>query len=204
MIRALWISAGVVVIATSALFKAPPGQTDPLGTLFRTALAVGLLVFLGRLVGTASHRRPPAPLPARVVALIFVTVTIEVVATWFAPSWSVAFGVWYATLFAAGVLLNRWGGAPERYAVLVATFCVVAASLILMVLSAVNPTVQSDLVSKTVLVALWPNVTRIAGHPADAAWMWLAWRVADRSRRPEARRPKAMSRPAARPVVPRK
>jgi hypothetical protein len=204
MLRALWISAGVVLLATFAMFKAPPGQTDPLGTLFRTALATGLLIFLGRLAGTAIHRRPPSPLAARVVTLIFVSVALEVAATWFAPTWSVAFGVWYATLFAAGVLLNRWCAAPERYAILVGTFTVVAASLILMALSAASPVAQTDLVSRTVLVALWPNVTRIAGHPADAAWMWLAWRVADRLRPPEARRPKVKPRVAPGPAALRK
>jgi len=72
----------------------------------------------------------------------------------------------------------------------VATFTVVAAALILMALSAARPIAQSDLASNTVLVALWPNVARIAGHPGDAAWTWLAWRVADRLRTPEARRPR--------------
>jgi MFS family permease len=185
------------------MFKAPPGQADPLGTLLRTALAAAVLVFAGRLVGTATHRRPPRALAARVVVLIFVTVAIEVAAIGFSPNWSIAFAVWYAALFAVGALLNRWCDAPERYAVLVATFIVVATSLILMVIAAVTPRAQVDLTSTAVLVSLWPNVTRIAGHPAEAAWTWLAWRLVDRLRRPEARRPKAAARLVARPT-PRK
>ena len=201
MIRALWISAGIVLVAIFAMFKAPPGQTDPVGTLLRTALATGLLVFLGRLVGVASHRRPPSPLATRVVIVIFLTVALEVGAIGFSPNWSVALAVWYLSLFAAGVLLNRWCEAPERYAVLVATFVVVASSVVLMVISAASPSGQTDLASNAVLVSLWPNVTRIAGHPGDAAWTWLSWRVADRLRRPEARRPKTFSRVAAKPPL---
>lgn len=203
MIKALWVSACVVLLATAAMFKAPTGQADPLGTLLRTALSASVLVFAGRLVGTAAHRRPPSALAARVVILIFVTVAVEVAAIGFSPNWSIAFAVWYAALFAAGALLNRWCDAPERYAVLVATFIVVATSLILMVIAAVTPRAQTDLTSTAVLVSLWPNLTRIAGHPVEAAWTWLAWRLVDRLRRPEARRPKAIARPPARPV-PRK
>jgi hypothetical protein len=201
MMRALWISAGIVLAAAFAMFKAPPGQADPAGTLFRTALATALLVFLGRLVGTAGHRRPPHPLPGRVVILIFVTVAIEVAAIGFSPNWSTALAAWYAALLAAGALLNRWCDAPERYAVLVAVFIVVVSSLVLMVISALSPRGQTDLASNAVLVSLWPNVARIAGHPAEAAWTWLAWRVADRLRAPEARRPKAFSRVPAKPVL---
>ena len=113
MIRALWISGGVVLVALFAMFKAPSGQADPLGTLFRTALAVALLVFLGRLVGTAEHRRPPRALAPRVVILIFVTVAIEVAAMGFSPNWSIALAVWYLALFATGVLMNRWCDAPD-------------------------------------------------------------------------------------------
>lgn len=201
MIRALWVSGGVVFLAIVALFNAPPGQADPMATLFRTALATGLLAFLGRLVGTAAHRRPPHALAARVVILIFLTVAIEVAAIGFSPNWSVAFAVWYLALFGAGVLLNRWCDAPERYAVLVAAFIVVASSLILMVIAAANPRAPTDLTSSAVLVSLWPNVARIAGHPVEAAWTWLAWRVSDRLRPAEARRPKALSRPAPKPLV---
>ena len=204
MIRALCVSGGVVFLALAAMLKAPSGQADPVGTLFRTALAAGLLVFLGRLVGTASHRRPPRALAARVVVLIFVTVATLVPAIGFSPNWSIAFAVWYLALFAAGALLNRWCDAPERYAVLVAVFIVVASSVILMVIAAANPRAPTDLTSSAVLVSLWPNVARIAGHPVEAAWTWLAWRVADRLRRPEARRPKAFSRGAVKPPQPRK
>lgn len=204
MIRALWVSGGVVFLAIVALFNAPPGQADPMATLFRTALATGLLAFLGRLVGTAAHRRPPHALAARVVILIFLTVAIEVAAIGFSPNWSVAFAVWYLALFGAGVLLNRWCDAPERYAVLVAAFIVVASSLILMVIAAANPRAPTDLTSSAVLVSLWPNVARIAGHPVEAAWTWLAWRVVDRLRRPEARRPKMVSRVAVKAPQPRK
>jgi MFS family permease len=204
MIRALWVSASVVLLATVALFQAPPGQADPVGTLFRTALAAGVLVFLGRLVGTAAHRRPPRALATRVVVLIFVTVAIEVLAIGFSPNWSVALAVWYLALFAAGALLNRWCDAPERYAVLVAAFIVVSSSLILMVIAAASPRAPADLTSSAVLVSLWPNVARIAGHPVEAAWTWLAWRVLDRLRRPEARRPKTFARAAAKPPQPRK
>ena len=201
MIRALWVSAVVVVIALVAMFMAPAGQAKPLGTLFRTALTAGVLVFLGRLVGTAVHRRPPHALAPRVVILIFASVAIEVLAIGFSPGWSIALAVWYLALFAVGALLNRWCDAPERYAVLVATFIVVVSSLILMVLAAVSPRAPADLTSNAVLVSLWPNVTRIAGHPADAAWTWLAWRVLDRLRPPEARRPKPLSRPLAKPPL---
>jgi len=191
MIRALWISGAVVLIASIALFWAPADQAGPVGTLLRTALAVVVLVFLGQLVGGAAHRHPPRAIAVRVVILIFTVTAIEVLAFSVSPGWSTAIAVWYLALFGTGVLLNRWCDAPERYAVLVATFIVVASSLILMVLSAVNPRTQADLASNAVLVSLWPNVARIAGHPSDAAWTWLAWRVADRMRPPE-RRTKAV------------
>jgi len=193
MIKALSVSAVVAVLALLAMFAAPPGQADPLATLFRTALAAGMLVFLGQLVGTAIYRRPPHALAPRVVTLIFGTVIVEVLAIGFSPTWSVALAVWYLALFGAGALLNRWCDAPERYAVFVATFIVVASSLILMVIAAVSPRTTTDLNSNAVLVSLWPNVTRIAGHPAEAAWTWVAWRVLDRLRPPE-RRPKTADR----------
>lgn len=201
MMKALGISGGVALIAFFALFSAPPGQAAPLGTLLRTALATGMLVFLGRVVGTASYRRPPHAVAQRVLITIFVTVTLEVIAIWASPNWSVALAVWYLTLFGTGVLLNRWCDAPERYVVLVAAFCVVTASLILMVLSAASPSAQNDLGSNAVLVSLWPNVSKIAAHPGDAAWTWLAWRIADRLRKPEMR-PKTPSRPVVKPVLP--
>ena len=206
MIKALWISGGVLLIAVTALFMAPPGQADPLGTLLRTGLATGVLVGLGYAVGPSLRRRPPNPAAARVLFTIFVTVAIEVAAIGFSPNWSVALAVWYLTLFGAGLLLNFWCDAPERYAILVATFCVVATSLILMVIAAASSSAQADTRSNAVLVALWPNVTRIAGHPGDAAWMWLAWRVADRLRPAEARRPKApgVIRAAAKSASPRR
>lgn len=194
MIRALWVSGGVVLVALIAMFQAPPGQADPLGTLFRTVLSAGVLIFLGRLAGTAEHRRPPRALAVRVVVLIFVAVIIEVLALGFSPNWSIALAVWYLTLFAVGVLMNRWCDAPERYTILVAAFIVVASSLILMVIAAVSPAAQTDTMSKAVLVSLWPNVARIAGHPAEAAWTWLAWRLADRLRPKEAKRKKLVPR----------
>lgn len=200
MIRALWISGGVVLIAFLAMLRAPPGQADPIGTLLRTAAATALLVFLGRLAGTADHRRPPNPAATRVVTMILVTVAIGVIALRFSPNWSIALGVWYLTLFATGALLNRWCEAPERYAVLVATFSVVMISLILMALSAASPRAETDVGGNVVLFALWRNLGRVVGHPGDAAWTWLAWRLADRLRPPEARRPKAASVRAARGV----
>lgn len=199
MIRALWVSGGVVLVALIAMFQAPPGQADPLGTLFRTVLSAGVLIFLGRLAGTAEHRRPPRALAVRVVVLIFVAVIIEVLALGFSLNWSIALAVWYLTLFAVGVLMNRWCDAPERYTILVAAFIVVASSLILMVIAAVSPAAQTDTMSKAVLVSLWPNVARIAGHPAEAAWTWLAWRLADRLRPKEAKRKKLVPRA---PVTP--
>lgn len=202
MITALWTSAGVVLVAVFAMFRAPAGQADPVGTLLRTAGAGALLLFMGRWVGKAGRRRPPNPAAVRVMVLLFVIVAIGVTADRFSPKWSVALAVWYVTLFATGVLLNRWCEAPERYAVLVATFSVVVTSLVLMTLSAASLPAQSDLASNTALVAMWPNVTRIAGHPGDAAWTWLAWRVADRLRPPEPRRLRPTSRVAARPLRP--
>ena len=199
MIRALWVSGGVVLVALIAMFQAPPGQADPLGTLFRTVLSAGVLIFLGRLAGTAEHRRPPRALAVRVVVLIFVAVIIEVLALGFSLNWSIALAVWYLTLFGVGVLMNRWCDAPERYTILVAAFIVVASSLILMVIAAVSPAAQTDTMSKAVLVSLWPNVARIAGHPAEAAWTWLAWRLADRLRPKEAKRKKLVPRA---PVTP--
>ena len=199
MIRALWVSGGVVLVALIAMFQAPPGQADPLGTLFRTVLSAGVLIFLGRLAGTAEHGRPPRALAVRVVVLIFVAVIIEVLALGFSPNWSIALAVWYLTLFGVGVLMNRWCDAPERYTILVAAFIVVASSLILMVIAAVSPAAQTDTMSKAVLVSLWPNVARIAGHPAEAAWTWLAWRLADRLRPKEAKRKKLVPRA---PVTP--
>lgn len=204
MIRAIWISAAIVVAATFALSKAPAGQADVFGTLFRTALATAGLAFTGRLVGTAVHRRPPHALAVRVVILIFVTVAIEVLAMGFSPNWSIAIAIWYAALLLAGVLLNRWCDAPERYAVLVAAFIVVASSLVLMVIAAATPRAQTDLASNAILVSWWPNVARIAGHPVEAAWTWLAWRIVDRLRPPEARRPKAPARVPVRSSQPRK
>jgi hypothetical protein len=194
MIKALSVSAGVAVLALLALFAAPPGQAEPFGTLFRTALAVSVLGSFGwYVVGAAVYRRPPHALAPRVMILIFGAVIVEVLAIGFSPSWSVAIAVWYLALFGVGALLNRWCEAPERYAIFVATFIVVATSLILMVIAAVSPRTQADLASNAVLVSLWPNVTRIAGHPAEAAWTWLAWRLLDRLRPPE-RRPKTAGR----------
>lgn len=190
MIKALSVSGAIALIALVALFFAPAGRTEPFGTVFRTGVATALLVFMGRLVGGAEHRRPPNPVARNVVITMFATVGILVLSGLFSPNWSVANAVWYLALFAAGVLLNRWCEAPERYAVFVATFCVVTTSLILMALAAARTPTQSDLVSNTVLLAFWPNVTRIAGHPGDAAWMWLAWRVADRLRPRETSRRK--------------
>jgi hypothetical protein len=203
MIKAIWISAGIVLAAVFAMLKAPPGQADVFGTLLRTALATAALVFSGRLAGMAAHRRPPHAIPARVVFLIFVTVAIEVGAMGFSPNWSTAIAVWYGALLVAGALLNRWCDAPERYAVLVATFIVVASSVVLMVIAAASPRASADLTSNAVLVSLWPNVARIAGHSVEASWTWLAWRVVDRLRPAEARRPKAFSRPMARTPVKR-
>ena len=200
MMIALWISGGVVLIAVVALFFAPPGQADILGTLFRTGVGTALLVFLGRLVGGAIHRKPPNPLARNVVVTIFATVVLEVLVLRFSPNWTVALALWYIILAGTGAALNRWCDAPERYAVMVATFCVVVTSLILMVIAAASTDVQANIRSNAVLVALWPNVTRIAGHPADAAWTWLAWRVADRLRTPEPRRKRAMATPTARPM----
>lgn len=199
MIRAIWICAGIVLAAAFAMLQAPSGQADVFGTLFRTVLATAVLVFVGRLVGTAAHRRPPHALPSRVIILIFVTVAIEVGAMGFSPNWATAIAIWYAALLSVGALLNRWCDAPERYAVLVAAFIVVASSLVLMVIAAATPRAQADLTSSAVLVSLWPNVARIAGHPVEAAWTWLAWRAVDRLRPAEARRPKAFSRSAMKP-----
>ena len=200
MIKALWVSGIVMLLAVTALFKAPAGQADPFGTLLRTALATGVIIFLGQLVGTAAHRRPPHVIATRVVILIFIIVPVEVLAIGFSPNWSVALAVWYLALAAAGVLMNRWCDAPERYTIMVATFIVVASSVILMVIAALTPRAPSDLTSNAVLVSLWPNVTRIAGHPVEAAWTWLAWRAVDRLRPPE-RRPKPVARVAVKPAI---
>lgn len=191
MIKALSVCVAIALAAIVAMFFAPEGKAAPFGTLLRTAFAVALLWLLGRLVGGAEYRRPPNPVAKNVVITMFATVIILALSSSFSPSWSVANAVWYLTLFAAGALLNRWAEAPERYAVFVATFCVVTTSLILMSIAAARPPItQGEIASSTVLVDFWPSVSRIAGHPADAAWMWLAWRVADRLRPKEAKRKK--------------
>ncbi len=206
MVKALSVSVGVALAALGSLFVAPAGNVTPFGTLLRTVLAVAFLVFLGRVVGVAGRRKPPAANGRNVVITMFATVGILVASSVFSPSWSVALLVWFLALFGAGVLLNRWGNAPERYAVYVAAFCVVSTSLILMTIAAASqPTAENVVRSNTVLVAFWPNVSRIASHPGDAAWMWLAWRVADRLRPREAKRRKApaVMRPSQRSAAPR-
>lgn len=191
MIKALSVCVAIALAAIVAMFFAPEGKAAPFGTLLRTVFAVALLWLLGRLVGGAEYRRPPNPVAKNVVITMFATVIILALSSSFSPSWSVANAVWYLTLFAAGALLNRWAETPERYAVFVATFCVVTTSLILMSIAAARPPItQGEIASSTVLVDFWPSVSRIAGHPADAAWMWLAWRVADRLRPKEAKRKK--------------
>ncbi len=206
MVKALSVSAAIALVALASMFAAPEGKATPIGTLLRTAIAIALLVFLGRLVGGAERRRPPLAVARNVVITMFAALAILVLSSVFSPSWSVALAVWYLTLFAVGLLLNRWCQAPERYTVLVAAFCVVTTSLILMTIAAAStPTAQSVVTSNTVLVAFWPNVSRIASHPGDAAWVWLAWRVADRLRPKEAKRPKAPSvMRAPSKIVPRK
>lgn len=200
MTRAIWISAVLSLAALSAMFRAPAGLTDPVGTGLRTAAATALFVLLGRFVGTAKNRRPPSPVATRVVITILATVAVEVAATWFAPGPYSAASAWYLALFAAGMLFNHWCQAPARYAVLAAIFTVGATSVILMALSAARPLEEGELTNTAMLLALWPNVTRIAAHPADAAWMWLAWRATDRLRPKEARKVKSIWRiPARRP-----
>lgn len=194
MVKALSISAVIALLALGSMFAAPEGKATPIGTLLRTAVATALLVFLGRVVGGALRRRPPNAVARNVVISMFGALVIMVLSSVFSPSWSAALAVWYLTLFAVGVLLNRWCDAPERYTVLVAAFCVVTTSLILMTIAAASTqTAQSVVTSNTMLVAFWPNVSRIASYPGDAAWVWLAWRVADRLRPREAKRPKAPS-----------
>jgi hypothetical protein len=195
MIKALAVSGGVALVALIALFMAPAGsQVTPLSTLLGTVLMFAVYVALGQyVVGAAAFRRPPHAIASRVMLLILGAVILEVLAMGFSPNWSIAIAVWYLALFGAGAALNRWCDAPERYAVFVSTFIVVATSLILMVIAALSPRTQADLSSNAVLVSLWPNVTRIAGNPADAAWTWLAWRVLDRLRPPE-KRPKSANR----------
>ena len=68
MNKALWISGGVSLAALIAMFNAPAGRADPLGTALRTIVVTVILAFLGRLVGSAAHRRPPRPSPGLVVA----------------------------------------------------------------------------------------------------------------------------------------
>jgi hypothetical protein len=188
MIKALAVSGGLAAAAFLALFAAPAGQATPFFTLFGTALAFSLFAALGHyVVGAAAYRRPPHALAPRVMVVIFGAVIVEVLAIGFSPNWSIAIAVWYLALFGVGALLNRWCDAPERYAVFVAAFIVAASSIILMVIAALSPRTQADLNSNAVLVSLWPNVSRIAGNPADAAWTWLAWRVLDRLRPPEKR-----------------
>lgn len=200
MTRAIWISAVLSLVALWAMFRAPADQADPVGTALKTAALSALFALIGRFVGVAKNRRPPAPLADRVVITILATVAVEVAAAWFAPGPLSAATAWYLTLFAAGLLFNRWCEAPARYAVLAAIFTVCATSVILMALSAARPLKEGELTSTALLLALWPNVTRIAAHPADAAWMWLAWRVTDRLRPKEARKVKSIWRiPARRP-----
>lgn len=204
MTRAIWISAVLCIVATWAMFRAPTGQADPVGTVLRTAAVTTLFALLGRLVGVAKNRRPPSPQADRVVITILATVAVQVTATWLAPGPLWVAAVWYLALFAAGMLFNRWCEAPARYAVLAAIFTVCATSVILMALSAARPLEEGELMSTALLRALWPNVTRIAAHPADAAWMWLAWRVADRLRPKEARKVKSIWRIPARRPQPRR
>lgn len=200
MTRAIWISAVLSLVATWALFRAPAGQTDPVGTALRTVAVTAMFALLGRFVGTAKNRRPPSPLADRVVVTILATVAVEVAAAWLAPGLVSAALVWYLALFASGMLFNHWCQAPARYAVLAAIFTVCATSVIVMALSAARPLEEGELTNTALLLSLWPNLTRIAAHPADAAWMWLAWRVTDRLRPKEARKVKSIWRiPARRP-----
>jgi hypothetical protein len=200
MTRAIWLSAVLSLVATWAMFRAPTGQADPVGTVLRTFALTALFALLGRLVGSAKNRRPPSPQADRVVITILATVAVQVAAAWLAPGPLWVAAVWYLALFAAGVLFNRWCEAPARYAVLAAIFIVCATSVILMALSAARPLEEGELTSTALLRALWPNVTGIAAHPADAAWMWLAWRVTDRLRPKEARKIKSIWRiPSRRP-----
>ena len=200
MTRAIWICAVLSLVATWAMFRAPTGQADLVGTALRTVAVTALFALLGRLVGTAKNRRPPSPQADRVVITILATVAVQVLAAWLAPGPSWVAAVWYLALFAAGMLFNRWCEAPARYAVLAAIFTVLATSVILMALSAARPLEEGELMSTALHRALWPNVTRVAAHPADAAWMWLAWRVTDRLRPKEARKIKSIWRiPSRRP-----
>ncbi|MEO8362048.1 MAG: hypothetical protein ABI672_18605 [Vicinamibacteria bacterium] len=207
MNKALAASGGLALVAFVALFQAPAapaGLADPLGTLLRTALTTAMLVLLGRLVGTAAHRKPARPMATRVVVAIVLTVAIEVTAIWASPNWSVALAVWYFTLFVLGVALNLWCDAPERYPVLVAAFVVFLSSLILIALAAASPMLALDMAASTASLSIWRNVTRMAGHPSDAAWVWLAWRIADRLRAPEAKRPKAPGTFVRTPITPKR
>lgn len=200
MTRAIWISAVLSLVATWAMYRAPAGQAHPVGTILSTVAVTALFVLLGRLVGTAKNRRPPSPQPHRVVITILATVTVEVAATWLVPGPLWVAALWYLALFASGMLFNHWCEAPARYAVLAAIFTVCATSVILMALFAARPLEEGELTNTALLLALWPNVTRIAAQPADAAWMWLAWRVTDRLRPKEARKVKSIWRiPARRP-----
>ena len=72
-----------------------------------------------------------------------------------------------------------------------AAFVVFLSSVILSVISAA--TSQRDLGADTAVIELWRNVAKVAALPGDAAWMWVAWRLADRLRAPEPRRKKLAS-----------
>ena len=116
MTRAIWICAVLSLVATWAMFRAPTGQADLVGTALRTVAVTALFALLGRLVGTAKNRRPPSPQADRVVITILATVAVQVLAAWLAPGPSWVAAVWYLALFAAGMLFNRWCEAPARYA----------------------------------------------------------------------------------------
>ena len=189
MNKAIAVSGAVSGAALWAMFLAPPGRADALGALFRTAVAVAFLALLGRVVGAAGHRRPPRPQVVKVLTLIVAAVAIEVLAIWLLPG-GTSLAIWYVTLFVVGIALNRWGEAPDRYALLVGTFVVFLSSLILAALSAASVPSPQDFGANTVTIMAWRNVARVAASAGDAAWTWLAWRVADRLRAPEAKRKK--------------
>ena len=200
MNRAIATGLGLSAAGLMALLFAPAGQATVPGVLLRTAGATAILILFIRIVGVAAHRRPPQPAISGAIALGALTTAIIVAATSFLGPASGA-ACWFGALFAAGVLLNRVCDVAERHAIVFATVCVTAASIANVAVYQIAAISGRDASAIEGVTALWRNVARLASQPVDAAWVWLAWRVADRLRTPEARRPlaKGVTRPSTPP-----
>ena len=192
------MSLALTGVATVALMFAPADQPSPFGTLFRTAAATAILIAFGYLAGYAAHRRPPRPEFMRTVTLGAVTIAVMSLATSLLANQMLGLAIWFLVLFASGFALNRVCDVSERHAILFAAVCVTTAAIVNVAIFHISAISMTDPSPGAGATALWRNVARIATQPTDVALVWLAWRVADRLRPRESRRPQA--KPSARPA----